>query len=209
MWGKKGYRGNSTPCTWLSIVALPSWLLCFLPKAFPTAISFCTSPQPISLKSTADLTLGLSSIPKSQLPATVLSRGLMSLSIVYMAMAYCLCDSHSIQSVTDQLLHSPTASNASLSQTAAPMWGSDPCFSFLILQMQVQSCSLSSFSSYFLCPAKFCMVLYIFFWWSGTPAHSQLVFCNIFCVWKYIPDASVERDVLHVHLLLCNHILWS
>ena len=161
---------------------MPPQLPSFPPQAFPSTVSSLTSPWSSAPQSTADLTLGLSSIPKSQLPATVLSRGLMSLSIVYMAMAYCLCDSHSIQSVTDQLLHSPTASNASLSQTAAPMWGSDPCFSFLILQMQVQSCSLSSFSSYFLCPAKFCMVLYIFFWWSGTPAHSQLVFCNIFCV---------------------------
>ena len=64
------------------------------------------------------------------------------------------------------------------------MWRFDPCFSSLTLQIQVQSCSLSSFPTYLLCPAKFCMVLYVLFWWSGTPAHSQLVFCKIFCVWK-------------------------
>ena len=34
----------------------------------------------------------------------------------------------------------------------------------------------------------------------NTPAHSQHVFCKI-CVWRCLPDASVERDVLHVHLL--------
>ena len=46
------------------------------------------------------------------------------------------------------------------------------------------------------------------FWWSGTPAHSRLVFCKPFCVWGCIPDVSVERDVLHVHLLL-RHLVPS
>ena len=27
------------------------------------------------------------------------------------------------------------------------------------------------------------------------------VFCKIFCVWRCIPDVSMERDVLQVHLL--------
>ena len=59
----------------------------------------------------------------------------------------CLCGSHPIQTVTYQLLHSLTASTVSpLSQTIAPMWGSDPCFNSPTLQVQVQSCSLSSFS---------------------------------------------------------------
>ena len=48
-------------------------------------------------------------------------------------------------------------------------------------------------------PTKFCVVLYIIFLRSGTPVHSQLLFCMHFCVWKCIPDVSVERDVLHVH----------
>ena len=59
----------------------------------------------------------------------------------------CLCGSHSIQTVIDQLLHSPTASNAfHLSQTVALMWGSDPCFNSFTPWIRVQSCSLSSFS---------------------------------------------------------------
>ena len=53
----------------------------------------------------------------------------------------------------------------------------------------------------------FFVVLYILFHWSGTPIHSQLVFCMHFCVWRYIPDVSMERDVLHVHLLLCHLVL--
>ena len=48
------------------------------------------------------------------------------------------------------------------------------------------------------------MVLYIFFQWSGTPVLSQLVFCKHFCVWRCIPDVSMEKDVLHVHLPLCH-----
>ena len=49
----------------------------------------------------------------------------------------CLCGSHSIQTVTDQLLYSPTVSNASpLSQTVTPIWGSDPCFGFPTAQVQ-------------------------------------------------------------------------
>ena len=35
-----------------------------------------------------------------------------------------------------------------------------------------------------------------------TAAHSQLVFCKIFCIWRCMPDISAERDVLHFYLLL-------
>ena len=38
--------------------------------------------------------------------------------------------------------------------------------------------------------------------WSGTRVCCQLVFCMNFCVWRSIPDVSMERDVLHIHLLL-------
>ena len=37
------------------------------------------------------------------------------------------------------------------------------------------------------------MVLYILFHWSGTPVRSQLVFCMQFCIWRCIPDVSMER----------------
>ena len=32
------------------------------------------------------------------------------------------------------------------------------------------------------CLTEFCVDLYIPFWWSGSPACSQLVFCKIFCI---------------------------
>jgi len=53
-------------------------------------------------------------------------------------------------------------------------------------------------------PTEFCLDLYISFQWSGTPAQSQLLFCNVFCIWRCIFDASMERDILHVQLLLCH-----
>ena len=49
-----------------------------------------------------------------------------------------------------------------------------------------------------------CVALYLLFLWSGTPVCSQLVFHMHFCVWRCISDVSTERDVLHVHLLLCH-----
>ena len=52
------------------------------------------------------------------------------------------------------------------------------------------------------------MALYILSHWSGTPFCAQLVFCMHFCVWRYIPDVSMERSVLHICLLL-HHIVFS
>ena len=51
------------------------------------------------------------------------------------------------------------------------------------------------------------MVLYILFHWLGPPVLSHLMFCKHYCVWRYIPAVSVERDVLHIHLLLHHHVL--
>ena len=48
---------------------------------------------------------------------------------------------------------------------------------------------------------EFCVVLYLLCW-SGTLVHAQLVFCMHFCVWRCIPDVSMERDILHVYLFL-------
>ena len=61
----------------------------------------------------------------------------------------------------------------------------------------------------FLHPAEFWVILCILFCWSGTPVCSQLVFWLHPCVWRCIPDVSVERDALHVYLLLCHLVLWA
>ena len=49
-------------------------------------------------------------------------------------------------------------------------------------------------------------LLYIIFCWSDTPVCSQLVFCMNICVWRCIPDVSMERDILYTHLLL-HHLV--
>ena len=63
------------------------------------------------------------------------------------------------------------------------------------------------FPPQFLHSTEFCVVLYIFVSWSGTPVHSQLVFCMNFCVWRCLADVSMESEVLHVHLLFCHIVL--
>ena len=55
---------------------------------------------------------------------------------------------------------------------------------------------------------EFCMDLYALFRWSGTPVHSQRVFSMHFCVWRCVPDVFVERDILHIHLLLRHLVLY-
>ena len=55
----------------------------------------------------------------------------------------------------------------------------------------------------FLCPTGFYVYLCIPFWWLRTPASSELVLCEI-CVWRWILEAAVERDVLYIHLILCH-----
>ena len=74
-------------------------------------------------QSPAALTLGLLFNPNGPAPSDCTYGGTLS----WTGRAVVLC---SIQNVTDQLIHSPTASNASsLSQTIAPVWESHPCFS--------------------------------------------------------------------------------
>lgn len=72
----------------------------------------------------------------------------------------------------------------------------------------VQVTLLLFFFPFIFLPTEFCMELRILFWWSGTPASSQLVLCEIFCIWRCISDVSVVRDVLHIHLFL-HHLVSS
>ena len=77
-----------------------------------------------------------------------------------------------------------------LSQAIAPLWGSDPHGAGPILP------TLFIFPPS-LCPTELCVDLYILFQRPGTPAWSQLVFCKVFCIWRCIPGASVERGIPH------------
>ena len=124
-----------------------------------------------------------------------------------------LCISHSVSSATDWMLHPlPTASNASLlsqlisaaergfpefrnlsSASAPPPRGAGPIPLPLLLL-------LSSFFH----PTQLCRDLYSPFPCPGSSASFQLVFCENCCIYRCIPDASTERDELHIHLLLCH-----
>ena len=112
----------------MSSFALPPWPPGFPPRAFPAGISFLSSPWVISTQSVAVLTLGLPSNPYIPAPIHCFYQGPVSLFRVCRAeVRNCLCGSHPIQTVTDELLHSPTASNAYfLSQTIVLMWESAP-----------------------------------------------------------------------------------
>ena len=95
-----------------------------------------------------------------------------------------------------------------LTQTIAPLWGSDPASVSPLAEGRVSPTNTPVFPpSSFVLPS-FAVVLYILFLWSGTPGCSQLMFCMPFCVWRCVPDVSVERDVLLVHLLLCHLVLF-
>ena len=69
MWGERGYGDGSNPYTWLSSIALYPWLPGFPPLAFPITVFSLTSPQSISLQSTAALTLGSLHTPQTPAPS--------------------------------------------------------------------------------------------------------------------------------------------
>ena len=111
----------------------------------------------------------------------------------------CPHNSHSIQTVTDQRLHSPTPASAQLS---ALVWGSQPC-----TRCSSGSAHCPLFPS-LLCPIELCVDLDITFHGQGLlPAFS---WCSVRSSSpKDVPDASMERDVLHVHLLLLQLVSLS
>ena len=68
-WGERGYGDGSNPYARLGSIALLPWLPGFPPLAFPTTISSLTSPQSVSLQSTAALALGLLHNPLTPAPS--------------------------------------------------------------------------------------------------------------------------------------------
>ena len=90
------------------------------PPSHPLDLSLCSQQQPSPWD--------CSTIPKLQLPATVPSKGPTSLSGVCMAVARTVWFSFHLGCHRSAVLLSDL--NVSpLTQTIAPMWGSDPCFS--------------------------------------------------------------------------------
>ena len=112
----------------------------------------------------------------------------------------CLTSSYSIQTDTNQLLHCSTDYNASpLSQTMASMWRPHPCFSLPHFPDAVPvllTLILFSFPSFIL-PSFAWICIFLSSEQGLLPALSN----------KCISDVSVERDILHIHLLLCHLVL--
>ena len=84
----------------------------------------------------------------------------------------------------------------------SPNSGLSPLLQLPLPGVQVLSIFLSSsFSLLFFHPTQLCRDLYSPFQCPRSSASFQLVFCENCCIYRCIPDASVERDELHVHLL--------
>ena len=158
----------------------------------PLDLSLCSQQQP----SPRDC----STTPKLQLPATAPSRESASLSGLCMAVARTVWFSFHLGCHWSAV----SLSALNVSQTTALMWQLNPCFSSLTGWGPVQSYSHSCFPPLSLHPTKFCMILYILFHWSDTPVHSQLVFCMHFCVWRWIPDASMSTYTSTILFSLCS-----
>ena len=175
---------------WLSSVALLPWLPDFPPSAFSTTISSLTSPQSVSLQSTATLTLGLlhnsltpapSCCPfhETSVPVRGMYGGKDCLILIPCWLPQISCFALSLKC-------SP------LTQTVAPLWGSDPLLQsphppragpvLLTLRFPPSSFVLPSFA------------------WVCTLFPAGQVFLSLWagvsyapCVWRCAPDVSVER----------------
>ena len=148
-------------------------------------------PSGFSLQSIAELAPNRSTIPRLQLPALRLPGDFVSLHPsprgTYGCGKNCLCDSHSIQTLTDQLLHSQPQVpllcplNSFLSLQGHPRWDQTPA-SVPPPSEGRSSPTDSPLSPHFLHPTEFCVVLYSLLQWPGALACSQLPFCKISCV---------------------------
>ena len=192
IWGEGGYGDGSTHYAWLSSIALLPWLPGFPPQAFPTTVSSLTSPWSVCLPSTAALPWDWSTILKLQLPATALSREHVSLSRVSMAIARTVWFSFHLGCHRSAV--SLSALNVSpLTQTVALIWGSDP-----LLQFPHPPKTGPVLLTLLFPPSSF--ILPSFAWFYTFSSDGQVLLSALSCCWC-IPDVSMERDVLHVHLL--------
>ena len=186
----------------------------FPPQAFPTTISSFTSPPSVSHSQQQPSPCYCSTVPKLQLQAAVLSRGPMSLSKVCMAAARTvILIPFRLPQISSLILILKCFSSNS---DSCPDVGIGPLLQFphpqrigpvLITLLFFALVPSSSWVCVVLCIPFLCSC--IPFLCSGTPVLFQLGFCMHFCVWRCVPNVSVGRDVLHIHLLLCHLVLSS
>ena len=130
-------------------------------------------------------------ITRLQLPATIHSGGLVFLSGLCKAVAWIVCVVLTLFRLS-QISCFIQQPQLPLCEVLTPASPPPPT-----LWVQVWSCSLSSFSLFFLHPVDFYMVPVVM-----DSCQFQLVHCKVFCIWRGIPDA-LKRDAFYVWLLLC------
>ena len=110
----------------------------FPPQAFPTTMSLLTCPQSISPQSTAALTLGLLHNPQTPAPNHCTFQGT---QVPVWGLYGCSKDCLILILFRLPQISSFTLSLkcSSLTQTVAPVWELDPCFSSPTCRGQVQS----------------------------------------------------------------------
>ena len=195
-----------TPYTWLISITLLPWLPSFPPQAFPTTVSSLPSPPSVSPQSTAALALWSLHTPQIPAPSRFTFQG----TLIPVRGRYgCLKDCLILIPCRLPQISCFTLSLKCFSSDSDSCWvGIGPLFQFPHPPRAGPVLLTLLFFPLVPCSTKFCAVLYILFLWSGTPVRSQLVFCMHFCVQTRIPDVSVERDVLHVYLLLRHLVLY-
>lgn len=202
VWGEEVYRDGSTSCVWLSSSTLPPQLPFFPPKAFPTIFSSLLFPCTTSLQPTTVFTLELLSCP---CPAPSHCTFWWTY-LGYIGPQHRLHGSHSLRLSQTCCFTLGQTQELPFCPDWLP-WGFHPCFG-----SSTPGCRsiITHSPPLFLCflyLTNFFMDLYTTFWRSGPPASSQVVFCQIFCIGRSSPDASMARGVLNFHLLLCHRWL--
>ena len=168
----------------------PPWT----PPSYPLNLSLCNQQQPPPWD--------CSTIPKLQFPATAPSRGSESLFGVCIAAARTIwfsfhlgcCFTLSLKCFSSDSDSCPDVGIRLLLQFPHLLRAGPVLLTLLFFP----------FSSFI--PLSFAS-FYIFFS-ACQVLLSALSWCSVCtCVWRCIPDVSMERDILHVHLLLCHLVL--
>ena len=206
VWGERGYGDGSTPYVWLNSIVFLPWMPGFPPPAFPTTISSLTCPWSISPQSTAALTLRLLHNALTPAPSHCTFQGTCvplwgiydcgkdCLIIIPFRLPQISCFTLSLKCFSSDSDNFPDVGIRPLLQFPNPLRASPFLLTLLLSLLVPLSYRVLRGSVY-----SFPLVRY-----SCAP---QLVLCMHFCIWRCIPDVSVDRDALHVHLLLRHLVL--
>ena len=187
----------STPYTWLSSISLLPWLPGFPPQAFPTTVTSLTSPRSISLQSTAALALGLLHNSLTPAPSCWALQGTCLpvwgmygchkdyLGLIPFRLPQVSCFTLSLKCFSSDSDNCPDVGIGPLLQFPH-WWRADPILLTLLFFPLVPS------SYWVLCGSLYSFPLVRY----SCPLSAGV--CMHFCVWRCIPDVSVEKDV-HTH----------